>query len=101
MSRSYKKTLGFCDRNPFMKKIANGKVRRQPLDETPMNGGSYKKLTEKWDICDWKIIYFTDTQFRENMNELWKFCVSRGYEPESSMSYEEYVRSEMIRHKKR
>jgi len=55
MSRSYKKTAGFCDRSPFAKKEANGRVRRTP--DLP-NGSGYKKVYESWNIHDFKCIYW-------------------------------------------
>ena len=55
MSRSFKKTAGWCDRNPFSKKLANKKVRK--TEELP-NGKSYKKVFESWNIHDFKCLLF-------------------------------------------
>ena len=55
MSRSFKKVPGHCDRNPFAKKVANRKVRR---DWTIPSGGAYRKAYESWDICDFRFLYF-------------------------------------------
>ena len=56
MSRSFKKTPGFCDRNPFNKRQANKRVRK---DWMIASGGAYRKCFESWDICDYKFLYFT------------------------------------------
>ena len=47
MSRSFKQTPGFCDRNPFNKRQANKRVRK---DWTLANGGAYRRRFESWDI---------------------------------------------------
>jgi hypothetical protein len=57
MSRSHKKVPGWCDRSPFSKKEANGRVRR--TDELP-NGNAYKKVFESWDIHDYKCLLWTN-----------------------------------------
>lgn len=51
MSRSYKKNPGFYDRCPFMKRIANQKVRHY---KDLMNGNGYKKVGDSWAIHDHK-----------------------------------------------
>jgi hypothetical protein len=51
MSRSYKKSPGYYDRNPFFKAKANEKIRH--YKDLP-NGMAYKKLSESWDIHDYK-----------------------------------------------
>jgi hypothetical protein len=55
MSHSFKHAIGFCDRNPYFKKLANKKVRRTP--ELP-NGKSYKKIFESYDISDFKCLFY-------------------------------------------
>ncbi len=54
MSRSYKKHPGFVDRNPFMKRQANKKVRRT---SGITNGKSYRKVSDPYSICDHKDVY--------------------------------------------
>jgi hypothetical protein len=61
MSRSFKKTPGWCDRNPFAKRQANKKVRRYKGDLP--NGKGYRKLYCPWNICDWKFLYHTYDRF--------------------------------------
>lgn len=56
MSRSFKKTPGWADSNPFAKRQANKKVRRYAGDLS--DGKGYRKLYDPWDICDWKSLYF-------------------------------------------
>jgi hypothetical protein len=55
VSRSFKKTPGFCDRNPFNKRQANKRVRK---DWTIASGGAYRRRFESWNICDYKFLYF-------------------------------------------
>lgn len=65
MSRSVKKTAGYCDRNPFMKNYANRKIRRIPIeieedwvDPIPYKGNGYRRNMCSYDICDFKWHYF-------------------------------------------
>ena len=55
MSRSFKKTAGWCDRNPFAKKEANSRVRKTP--DLP-SGSAYKRVFESWNIHDYKSLLF-------------------------------------------
>ena len=59
LSRSYKKYPSCkCEKScKFGKKQANRKVRHF-LQDIP-SGGSYKKLYDSWDICDFKVVYFS------------------------------------------
>jgi len=54
MSRSFKKTPGWCDRSPFAKRQANKRVRKYKGDVS--NGRSYKKLYCSWNICDFRFL---------------------------------------------
>lgn len=57
MSRSRKKVPGFKDHpTPLKKRIAAKAVRN--YDDEVSEGGSFKKLYESYDICDWKSLYF-------------------------------------------
>ncbi len=56
MSRSYKKTPGFCDRNPFNKRQANKRVRK---DWSIGSGGAYRRCFDSWDICDYRFLFFS------------------------------------------
>lgn len=58
MSRSYKKNVGWVDRNPFMKNYANRRLRRKSAEEEIPNGRAYKKYQCSWDICDFASIYY-------------------------------------------
>jgi len=70
MSRSFKKTPGFCDRNPFNKRQANKRVRK---DWTLANGGAYRKRFESWDICDYRFLFFSRRSAKEYYEEKpWK-----------------------------
>ena len=61
MSRSRKRYAGYADRNPFMKRYANRRLRRLPVDRPIANGKSYRKHTCSYDICDWKCFEHVDT----------------------------------------
>lgn len=66
MSRSRRKTLGYNDRNPEMKRLFNRSVRRklnQHHDFEIADGGAYKKMNESYDICDWKCLYFSKSEW--------------------------------------
>lgn len=73
MSRSKRKTPGWKDRSPFMKNIANRRIRRKSIDYDMANGSNYKKETCSWDISDWKFLLYTDEdvkEYCEKFNEL-------------------------------
>ena len=86
MSKSYKKTPLFCDRNPWMKKYANRRFRRHtnnPENEI-QNGRWYSRYTEPWDICDYKSGCFTKNKVLQNIDEgknppIHKQWYSKGY----------------------
>ena len=65
MSRSFKKTPGWTDRDPWMKNYANRRIRRKPVEFEIADGGSYRKLTCPWDICDWKFLLYTEIQMQD------------------------------------
>ncbi len=69
MSRSFKKTPGFCDRNPFNKRQANKRVRK---DWTIDSGGAYRRCFESWDICDFRFLYFSKANLEFYEDEPWK-----------------------------
>lgn len=52
MSRSFKKTPGYKDRDPFMKNYANRRVRRKSVTYVIANGKAYRKESCSYDICD-------------------------------------------------
>lgn len=61
MSRSYKKTPGWKDHNKDVKAIANRKARR-PWHWDISSGMAYKKLTDRWSICDWNCRYYSEAE---------------------------------------
>ena len=69
MSRSFKHTPGWCDRNPWAKKEANSRVRK--FKDVP-NGMAYKKLFESWDIHDYKSLIFTNKDKEWILQPLYK-----------------------------
>lgn len=71
MARSRKKTPGWCDSNPWAKRLANRRVRRYK-DPIP-NGGGYQKLYESWSICDWRMLCFSVAEARRRWpDKPWK-----------------------------
>jgi hypothetical protein len=58
MSRSYKKQLGWVDRNPWNKNQANRRIRRKAVEYDIQNGNAYRKEFCSWNICDHKSLYF-------------------------------------------
>ena len=64
MSRSRKKTPGWCDNQPWAKKQANRKVRKYRGD-LPKKGNIHRKLFEQWTICDWRFLYFTERDLQD------------------------------------
>lgn len=72
MSRSYKKTPGFCDRNPYAKRQANKKVRRT---EGVYDRGSYKKLYSSYDIHDYKYLMWDKKDLLKDYFEPWQVCM--------------------------
>ncbi len=69
MSRSYKKHPWVTDHHvkttKEKKKFANKKVRRH--EDLP-NGSAYKKVSESWDICDYKW-YWTWEEAKKDWEE--------------------------------
>lgn len=68
MSRSYKKTPLFCDRNPRMKKYANRRFRR--YNGEVQNGKWYKKYTCSYNICDYKFGCWSKKEVLKEVIEL-------------------------------
>lgn len=68
MSRTYNKTIGYSDSNPYMKKLSNKIFRRKSkasLSEDPEESLYPVKKYEgvnPYDICDWSMLYFTDVE---------------------------------------
>ena len=69
MSRSFKKTLGWKDRNPYMKNYANRVVRRMSTDEEAPQYKTYRRINNPWDICDYKFLYYNKRQVQEYYNK--------------------------------
>lgn len=72
MSRSFKKTPGFKDCDKFGKKYAN-RVIRQFKGNIP-SGGFFKKLFDKYYICDWSWLFFSTKKINEFYEEN-PYCV--------------------------
>ena len=78
MSRSYKKAPGWKDYNKDAKTLANRKARRLWNWDIP-SGGSYKKLTERWDICDWNFRYYSEGEVDRTIEDNKKFQEKHGW----------------------
>jgi hypothetical protein len=61
MSRSYREPYvvdGYGTRRKrYAKNLANRTVRRKSIDYEIASGKAYRKLTNPWDICDFKYRY--------------------------------------------
>lgn len=75
MSRSYKKHPWVTDHNANTtqekKKFANKKVRN--TEDLP-NGSAYKKVSESYDICDWKHFQSKEEmleEYEKNKDDPW------------------------------
>lgn len=90
MSRSYKKTLGYCDRNPFMKNQSNRRLRRLPIDKTLADGRAYAKLMCPWDICDFRFVHYSESRLRARLWTKWCENLLREVSHISEDSFEEY-----------
>lgn len=66
MSRSRKKVWGWCDKSKGMKRFANKAVRNT---QNLGNGSCFKRCFCSYDICDWKFLYFSDTERQEILND--------------------------------
>lgn len=79
MSRSYKKHPWVTDHHvkttKEKKKFANKKVRRR--EDLP-NGSAYKKVSESWDICDWKG-YWTWKDAKKDWEENETYWTAHGF----------------------
>lgn len=75
MSRSYKKHLWTKDHNSGAKRTANRKVRHS---KDIADGGSYRKIYEQYNICDWKFLHDPSPRWSNYFQEwtdptpLWK-----------------------------
>ena len=75
MSRSYKKHLWTKDHNSGAKRTANRKVRHT---KEIADGGSYRKIYEQYNICDWKFLHDPNPRWSNYFQEctdptpLWK-----------------------------
>lgn len=78
MSRSRKKYPGWKDHNQDMKKIANRKARKRRHWDIA-SGSAYKKLTEKWDICDWNNRYYSEGEVDRSIDEYKRRYAARGF----------------------
>lgn len=67
MSRSYKKKPVFTDNaSKKHKRLANKKVRKA---KNVTNGNQYKKVSESWDIHDWKFKHYGQYLSKKDMSK--------------------------------
>lgn len=61
MSRSYRKPYtvdGYGSRwKRYIKNCFNRKIRRKSVDYEIADGGSYRKMNQPWDLCDYRFRY--------------------------------------------
>jgi hypothetical protein len=94
MSRSYKKTPWCGNHKGKDKKRCANKVVRMWLKEHPdiaLKCGQYKKLYERWDICDYGWIT-TWEEYWEHSVRLHEEWLRRGWKSEEPDKKEEYRR---------
>ncbi len=73
MSRSYKKTPGWVDRNPYAKRAANKRVRR--YKHWLPDGRTYRKVYCSWEIRDYRVLLFMARRLRHwcpNADTVWR-----------------------------
>jgi hypothetical protein len=77
MSRSYKKfpcwsaphsNNGIHSGVHYAKQLANQKARKPWYWDTP-SGGAYKKITDPWDIRDYKSVYYTKQAVQDAIDD--------------------------------
>ena len=95
MSRSHRKVYGYCDRNPYAKRLANKRVRR--TKHLP-NGKLYKKVFDSWDICDYTITYSRQEIIFNARREFAKGNLSRR---KTFNSVEQYISHELYKMRKK
>jgi hypothetical protein len=96
MSRSYKKTPCMKDKDRFMQKYANRRIRQIPPAVSIANGSSYRKNTNPWDISDW---WYSKTyaEYEHDRDRYEDSLVRRGWDYQSdkylrSMTYRRWYR---------
>lgn len=61
MSRSYREPYvldGYgTKRKKYDKNYANRRIRRKSVEYVIADGSSYRKITDPWDICDFRLRY--------------------------------------------
>jgi len=60
MSRSYRKYPCYKGGHWLTKRDANKAVRQ--YKSYLSNGRAYRKISDSWDICDWKSVLFSDSE---------------------------------------
>ena len=83
MSRSYKHTPRCGDQKGTQsKRLANRKVRRKKLSEDIPQYSGFKKLYERWDICDYEEVGVSFEAYCAQRYRSW-FSWQRWYRSES------------------
>ncbi len=86
MSRSYKHTPRSGEsKGKLKKRYANHKVRRMKLSDIPQHAG-YRKLYDRWNICDYEIVGVSFNAYYRNAYKWWaNWWRYRTGEPEPDM----------------
>ncbi|MND11975.1 hypothetical protein D3C87_505010 [compost metagenome] len=101
MSRSYNKTMGYCDRNPFMKKYFNRKIRRVSVEVEIGNGCHYRKMSDPWSICDFTMLTYSEQELRHDIWNDWCRELRWGRAHKLAESFEAYYRANVVEYKKK
>ncbi|MGD1523942.1 hypothetical protein [Vibrio owensii] len=96
MGKSYNKVLGFRDRNPYMKKIANRRFRRNQKYMDIANGKAYRKVTNPWDICDWSFNFYSISELTAYCRRDWE---RYAYLREDYKNFDSYLSKEIARNR--
>lgn len=76
MSRTYRKVLCYTDQgkhSQYFKRLSNKRARR---NEDLPDGTAYKKYGLTYDICDYKFIYYTYSEWLNAQRRLSKWGIS-------------------------
>lgn len=97
MSRSRKKVSGYVDRNPWYKNYANRQIRRIPVsldgEADPIgNHGNYRRYSDSWNICDFRVLFLSYHEFCERESDLANIDDPEEFQKHARAKYNKYLR---------
>lgn len=97
MSRSFKKNPGYYDRNPFMKRQANKRIRQiDPTSDTLADGKQYRKYMCSYYICDSKWRFPSSFEEFVRYTQSWSHDFDNQARNMTFRSMPESMKSEML-----